>query len=96
MRPKRSSRAEVERRLLEDEKLRAQLAEMREIWDAILEAEAEGFQLREDFYSMVRKIVERSGLPPSVVARQLGLSPQWIASILHPRKGAKPGRGRKR
>jgi hypothetical protein len=96
MRPKKSSRAEVERRLLEDEKLRAKLADMKELWEDILKSEAEGFQLREDFYSMIRKVVEQSGLPPSVVARQLGLSPQWIASILHPRKGAKPGRGRKR
>jgi hypothetical protein len=75
-------RADLERMLLEDEEFRTFLANLREAARTQAEFEAGLDKARRKLHSLIRDLVEKYGIPKAFIARQVGLSPQRINSIL--------------
>jgi hypothetical protein len=89
------TRADWETKLIENEAFRDMLAALR---DAAAEVErmekvlADG---RASLHKLIRELVVKHGVPKAFLARQVGLSPQRINSILHEQE-VKTSRKRKR
>ena len=89
------TRADWETKLIEDEAFRDMLAALR---DAAAEVERMEKVLaggRASLHKLIRELVIKHGVPKAFLARQVGLSPQRINSILHEQE-AKTTRKRKR
>jgi len=76
------NRAELEKRLVEDEDFRGVLEALRKVRDNMDRAEYELADTRLRFYELVARLVIVDGVPPAFVARQVGLSPQRINGIV--------------
>jgi hypothetical protein len=77
------NRAEFEQKLLEDEKLRAIVAGLRDVAAELEKLESDLAEMRAELHRKIRDLAVKHAVPKAFLARQAGLSPQRINSILH-------------